>query len=62
MKKMIIVLLAALVTINIWAKDVTPADKLPTYYQSLNNKSGADLWDAVQVSIFSLRAIMNRKT
>lgn len=47
MKKMIIVLLAALVTINIWAKDVTPADKLPTYYQSLNNKSGADLWDAV---------------
>ncbi len=47
MKKSIIVLLAALVTINIWAKDVTPVDQLPTYYESLNNKSGANLWDAV---------------
>ncbi len=47
MKKTFFVLLAALVTINIFAKDVTPEDQLPTYYQSLNGQSGKNLWDAV---------------
>lgn len=47
MKKSIIVLLAALVTINIWAKDVTPADQLPTYYSNLENLSGINLVNAV---------------
>ena len=47
MKKMIFVLLAALVTINSWAADVTPAADLPTYYKDLDNKSGQDLFDAI---------------
>lgn len=47
MKKMIFVLLAALVTINIWASEVTPANQLPTYYSNLENLSGINLVNAV---------------
>lgn len=46
MKKSIIVLLAALVTINIWAVDVA-------YYNSLNGKSGSTLREAVTALTYS---------
>lgn len=47
MKKTIFVLLAALVTISIWAAGVTPQSEFPTYYKNLDGKSGADLFSAV---------------
>ena len=46
MKKTIFVLLAALVTINIWAVD-------PSYYNSLNGKSGSALREAVTALTYS---------
>ena len=47
MKKTIFVLLAALVTISILAGEVTPPSDFPTYYQSLDGKSGSTLREAV---------------
>lgn len=47
MKKTIFVLLAALVTINIWAGEVTPPSEFPTYYKDVDGKSGDDLFSGV---------------
>ena len=52
MKKTIFVLLAALVTISIWA-DVTPQSDFPTYYKSLDGKSGSTLREAITSLIYT---------
>ena len=53
MKKTIFVLLAALVTITIWAGEVTPQADFPTYYKSLDGKSGSALREAVTSLIYT---------
>ena len=35
--------------LSLFAKSVTPASSLPTYYKDINGKSGKSLFDAVHV-------------
>ena len=48
MKRFFTFIAVCLLASSMWAKTVTPSASLPTYYESIQGKSGKALFDAVQ--------------
>ena len=49
MKRIVLFVLCSFFALSLFAKSVTPAASLPTYYKDINGKSGKSLFDAVHV-------------